>query len=89
MPAEMELFFESWREAAACFDRPDVTFFPSPEDEAGVSSAKALCASCPVMDDCLAFAIETNQPDGVWGGTTPAERVRLRRRWLQDLREAS
>jgi hypothetical protein len=32
--------------------------------------AKAICASCPVADDCLAFGIETNQPDGIWGGYT-------------------
>lgn len=89
MPAEMDLFIESWREAAACFDRPDVSFFPPPDDAAAVGVAKALCASCPVIDDCLAYAVETNQPDGVWGGATPPERAKLRRRWLQDLREAS
>lgn len=89
MPAEMELFFENWREAAACLDRPEVSFFPLPDDAAGIARAKALCASCPVVDDCLAYAVETNQPDGVWGGATPSERVKLRRRWLQDLREAS
>jgi len=79
----------SWRDAAACARRPDVDFFPSAEDAAGIERAVAVCAGCPVADECLSFAIETNQPDGIWGGTTAAERTKLRRRWLQDLRQAS
>ncbi len=79
----------SWRDAAACARRPDVDFFVSPEDAPGVERATAVCASCPVAAECLAFAIETNQPDGIWGGMTATERSRLRRRWMQDLRQAS
>jgi hypothetical protein len=30
--------------------------------------------------------LETNQQDGIWGGTTEAERRRVRRAWLADLR---
>lgn len=85
----LDLEVESWREAGACFCRLDVTFFPTPDDLAAISRAKAVCASCAVADDCLAFAIETNQPAGIWGGMTVPERLVLRRRWLRDLREAS
>lgn len=80
---------EPWRELGACSDTPDVDFFVTPDDAVGTARAKALCASCPVADDCLAFAIETNQNEGIWGGTAPAERSRLRRLWLRDLRAAS
>ena len=89
MKMQLLLDLESWREGGICFDRSDVSFFPSPDDRPGIIRAKALCASCPVVDDCLAFALETNQIDGIWGGTTPAERVKFRRRWLRDLKEAS
>lgn len=84
-----ELEPEFWREGAACADRPEVDFFAPSEAGEEVRRAKAICTSCPVSDDCLAFAIETNQPDGVWGGHTAKERVRLRRQWLQRLRRAS
>jgi WhiB family transcriptional regulator, redox-sensing transcriptional regulator len=77
---------EFWREVAACADRPEVDFFA--DNQAEVARARAVCSSCPVLDDCLAFAIETNQPDGIWGGHTAKERTRLRRRWLEDLRKA-
>lgn len=84
-----ELEPEFWREGASCADRPEVDFFAPPEASDEVRRAKAICASCPVLDDCLAFAIETNQPDGIWGGHTSKERARLRRQWLQRLRKAS
>jgi WhiB family transcriptional regulator, redox-sensing transcriptional regulator len=85
----LELEPEFWREGAACADRPEVDFFPASEAGEDVRRAKAICASCPVIDDCLAFAIETNQPDGIWGGHTAKERIRIRRQWLERLRRAS
>jgi hypothetical protein len=42
-----------------------------------------------VADDCLTWAIEANQNDGIWGGHTPAERRAVRRRWLEEIRRAS
>lgn len=81
--------FEAWQEAAACLGREDVDFFPTPDDAAGIERARAVCAGCPVADDCLAFAIETNQSEGIWGGMTAAERQPLRRRWLREFKRAS
>jgi hypothetical protein len=51
---------------------PD-TFFP----HRGVKPAPAvaLCRSgCRNLDKCLAYAVDNNITDGVWGGTTPHER---------------
>jgi WhiB family transcriptional regulator, redox-sensing transcriptional regulator len=80
---------EDWKAAAACADQLDVDFFPINDDRGETTRALAVCAGCPVQDECLAFAIETNQADGIWGGTTPGERSRMRRVWLRDLRAAS
>ena len=79
---------ETWREAAACLGISDVDFF-AVDDDHEVGRAKAMCAGCPVIDECLVFAIETRQPAGIWGGALPAERDALRRRWRQDLGKAS
>lgn len=79
-----------WREAAACLEVPDdVTFFPDKEDIAAISKAKAICVTCPVADECLTWAIESNQSAGIWGGHTPKERRTLRRGWLEEVRRAS
>lgn len=80
----------SWREAAACLEvGNDVSFFPDREDLAAIAKAKAVCATCPVAGDCLTWAVETNQSEGIWGGHTPMERRALRRRWLEEIQKAS
>lgn len=33
-----------------------------------VEQAKALCRSCPLVDACLAGALDRQEPWGVWGG---------------------
>jgi WhiB family redox-sensing transcriptional regulator len=35
---------------------------------------------CPVMTDCLQWALETGQEAGVWGGASEDERRAMRRR---------
>ena len=89
MIERLELEPEFWRDGAACAEHPGIDFFATPDRLAEIARAKAICGSCPVADDCLAFGIATNQPDGIWGGYTSKERIAIRRRWLEDLRRAS
>lgn len=86
----IDMTVTQWREAASCLEAPeDVSFFPDREDVAGIAKAKAICATCPVADECLTWAIESNQTEGIWGGHTRKERRALRRRWLEEIRRAS
>jgi WhiB family redox-sensing transcriptional regulator len=78
-----------WREQAACRDHDPEVFFPGRQATPGqIAAAKAICATCLVQEDCLAYALETNQTEGIWGGQTPTGRRKLRRRWLE-VRQAS
>ena len=36
-----------------------------------------MCARCPVLAECAAYALAAGEPYGVWGGFTVAERRRL------------
>lgn len=45
-----------------------------------VKAAKAACERCPVQSECLEYALVSNLPDGIWGGTTPHERREIGRR---------
>jgi WhiB family transcriptional regulator, redox-sensing transcriptional regulator len=69
----------NWRDWAECrkFD-PEMWFPVSDEDtpkgRADRAVAKTICASCPVRRECLAFALDTAQVDGVWGGKSESER---------------
>ncbi|MEJ7648659.1 MAG: WhiB family transcriptional regulator [Nakamurella sp.] len=50
---------------AACIGHPDPeSFFPHPAQDPG--PAKAICAACPIMADCLNWATATRQ-SGIWG----------------------
>jgi WhiB family redox-sensing transcriptional regulator len=70
----------AWREDAACAGLENDLFFPAGEEESLAATAKAVCAACPVQEQCLQYALATNQTEGVWGGMTGPERRRLRRR---------
>lgn len=48
-----------------------------------MSRAKLICASCPVRPDCLSYALDHRQEQGIWGGLTEEERHRIPRRSLQ------
>lgn len=65
----------SWHSEAACRGVDAELFFPGSDEEAG--PAKAVCATCPVRETCLAFALKRGERYGVWGGLTERERGRL------------
>ena len=79
-----------WRELAACRDSEPNLFFPVGTTGPAldlIEEAKAICAECTVREECLMYALETNQEAGVWGGYAEDERRRLRKRWLADRRK--
>ncbi len=62
---------------------PDNWYPVSAPAEAAVREAAgaiAVCSGCPVRAECLELALRnwTVGQHGVWGGTVPAERERLR-----------
>lgn len=72
----------SWRKFAICRDTDPDLFFPvgtTGHALVQIDRAKEVCGQCPVMTDCLDFAIETNQDSGIWGGTSEEERRQMRR----------
>ena len=78
-----------WRDLAACKGADTDLFFPAGETGPAaeqIAMAKRICAGCDVRDECLGYAIETNQVSGVWGGVTEDERRPLRRKWLAERR---
>ena len=80
---------DDWRAEAACRHTDANLFFPAGTTGPAVDQterALAICRSCPVQYQCLQFALETNQEDGIWGGKDETERRRLRRGWRQSRR---
>ncbi len=77
IPPDLDL---DWLDRAACKHLDDMTalernrmFFPSRGDNAALKAAKAVCAHCPVRDECLTLGMVIDAP-GVWGGLSELER---------------
>jgi WhiB family redox-sensing transcriptional regulator len=65
-----------WRDRAACRDVVTADYDPFFADSTDLQlEAIAICATCPVRDDCLTFAVRTGQQYGVWGGQ-PQQTIR-------------
>lgn len=66
-----------WMQRAACRGVPTELFFT----ERGESTAPArdVCRDCEVRAECLAFALNTAEKFGTWGGVSERGRRRLRR----------
>ena len=74
-----------WREDAACRNTDPGLFFPdgtTGDAAEEMRTAIALCQRCPVREECLEFAMVTNQRDGIWGATSEEDRRRMRSAWL-------
>ena len=65
----------SWHAHAVCVDADPELFFPEP----GVTAQPAIqvCRTCPVQAQCLAWALESGEDFGVWGGASERQRLRL------------
>jgi len=71
-----------WQYEGACRDADETLFF-HPEGERGstrrkrAEAAKAICATCKVIRQCLEQSLKIREPYGVWGGLSEDERSTL------------
>lgn len=75
---------EAWKDDAECRGLPTSMFFPEDRHRVGsrayddeVTALRRICFTCPVRTECFHYA--ASHPDhteyGVWGGTTPLDRL--------------
>jgi WhiB family redox-sensing transcriptional regulator len=67
-----------WMAEGNCAHEKPTVFFPS--DGVGVEVARRICATCPVKEPCLEYALEQRIDLGVWGGCSERERRRILKR---------
>ncbi len=64
-----EVAEEQWRDQARCLDLgASLTGMFFSEELGDIAKAKAICAECPVIVECLEGALARREPWGVWGG---------------------
>ena len=70
-----------WMTKAACIGEPRDLFFPGPGQDGirKTKKAKQICRTCPVVNDCIVYAMSFSPRSliGIWGGTTERERTRI------------
>jgi WhiB family redox-sensing transcriptional regulator len=67
-----------WRELAACRNTVTARYDPFfDETEESEQAAIAVCRTCRVQGECLAYAVRSGQSYGVWGGRPQRELRRL------------
>lgn len=76
IPADADV---TWMKRAICNGEAPQVFFPAYDAPSSTASAKAICKNCPVAGECLDWALKYDE-DGVWGGTSEADRRALKRR---------
>lgn len=73
----------NWRHDALCRGYDPEIWFPvgtSGPALRQIEQAKTICQRCPVTEQCLAWALESGQDTGIWGGTSEDERRAILRR---------
>lgn len=66
-----------WKLEGLCTPGEDEKFF----SRMGIrdDEARAVCAKCPVITQCLNWALNNNEKFGVWGGMGRDDRAAIRR----------
>jgi Transcription factor WhiB len=77
MQDEKPALSTAWMARSAC-DR-SVDFCSDSRSE--LERARQVCVTCPVIQECLAYALARTETFGVYGGLTADERAGLFRKW--------
>lgn len=68
----------AYEDELPCRSNDPELWFPAGDEypEHTITTARALCALCPVRRECAELAARSGTDHGVWGGMTPIERRR-------------
>ena len=59
---------DAWADASCRDETGSLTELFFSDQIPDIVRAKRICATCPVIEPCLAGALERREPWGVWGG---------------------
>lgn len=71
-----------WKWDAACQGMGPEIFYLEPyqtaDNDRRLQEARQVCGKCLVRVECLRYALDNCIGTGIWAGTTPAQRKKLR-----------
>ena len=78
----MSVITINWLDQAACLGKGSDLFYAdaiyTAENKKVIAKAKLFCKSCPVVADCLQYAINNDERFGVWGSFSAKERSTIK-----------
>lgn len=79
-----------WRDNGLCAIHPEPDLWFPPGDSTRyadqVEQAKRICRACPVTWQCAQWALKQEEPHGVWGGLSEADRRAIHRHHHRTIR---
>jgi WhiB family redox-sensing transcriptional regulator len=74
-----------WMTHADCRDHDPELWFPEHQRDRALrydtryatKAAQHICLHCPVIADCLHYALTTDTRFGIWGGATASDRAHM------------
>jgi WhiB family redox-sensing transcriptional regulator len=69
-----------WMDEALCREVGTEMFFPEESATRSAIKAKKVCSVCPVIHDCLDYALSFPSLQGIYGGTTERDRYAIKRK---------
>lgn len=67
----------AWYGEALCAQTDPDGFYP--EKGGSTREAKKVCGTCPVLSQCLTYALDHQERFGIWGGKSERERRKILR----------
>lgn len=64
-----------WARFALCAQTDPELFTATHGPDA--DAARDICAACPALNECRAYALDVRERWGIWGGLTRADRARV------------
>lgn len=74
LPAPKNLPAMEWRTDGACRGHNPAWWYPMQGGATHAAKALRICATCPVKQECLDWAIAAGESHGIWGGLMEGER---------------
>lgn len=73
----IDSFRPAWQSQARCRGMGhEVFFIAKGQHQSFHERAKAICAICPVKEECLAYSVSFHDRFGIWGGMSVNDRRR-------------
>lgn len=71
---------DDWHTRALCAKTGGDWWYADKTSKDEIKTAKTICQLCDVQTQCLETALANDERFGIWGGLTPEQRIKIRRR---------